>query len=264
MKLLDLNAFRSLSAKVNSPYVYITLTDVIDALHFDDESKLKVGNDMFEFYDTYHPFYPDGEDYCRLTLNGKEVFFSDKPHKHEEWMNTEATRLYVWLETYFEQEGGNTMPTPKPVVNFDRSAYSVSQIKELGLALGLPEDEIVLAVLRNSKTMYGKETVINMLFEISISVHTDDTGYEYTPDQLICDIVKKAGTPTFSGTVLQSIIKDIWTNVSPTLHQYPKGHALIKSLIIELNKELCGKNATGVKQVRELVKLKSLELYSQF
>ena len=32
----------------------------------------------------------------------------------------------------------------------------------------------------------------------------------------------------------------------------------------KINKELCGKNATGVKQVRELVKMKSLELYSQF
>ena len=112
--------------------------------------------------------------------------------------------------------------------------------------------------------MLGKELVVDTLYQIAISVNTDETGSVYTPDQLIADIVKKCKTPTFSGTVLQSTIKEIWTAVSPTLHQYPKGHALIKALIVEINKQLCGKNATGVKQVRELVKMKSLELYSQF
>lgn len=262
MSMLNLTDFSALRAKVDSDYVYITLNDVIDSLHFDVENKLKIGNDLFIFEDHYHPFYPDDNDYCRLLLNGKEVFFSDKPHKHEEWMNKDATRLYYFFDNYFKN--GDCIVDTKPVVLFDRAAYSVKQAHELGLSLGLPDQELVTSLINIKKTMIGKEQLIETLFQISISVYTDDTGSVYTPDQLIADIVKKVGVPTFSGAALQSVIKDIWAAVSPTLHQYPKGHALIKTLIIELNKELCGKNATGVKQVRELVKMKSLELYSQF
>ena len=145
-----------------------------------------------------------------------------------------------------------------------KSSFSKKDVRAIAVELNVNATELELALADINKTMIGKEQVLDTLYHIAISTHTDDTGYEYTPDQLICDIVKKAGTPTFSGTVLQSILKDVWTNVSPTLHQYPKGHSLIKALIVEINKELCGKNATGVKQVRELVKFKSLELYSQF
>lgn len=261
MSMLNLTDFSALRAKVDSDYVYITLNDVIDSLHFDVENKLKVGGDLFTFEDHYDPFYPDDNDYYRLLLNGKEVFFSDKPHKHEEWMNKDATRLYYLFDNYFKN--GGRIVDAKPIV-FDRAAYSVKQAHELGLSLGLPEQELLTNLISIKKTMIGKEQLIETLFRISITVHTDDTGCEYTPDQLICDIVKKCKTPTFSGAALQSVIKDIWAAVSPTLHQYPKGHALIKALIVEINRELCCKNATGVKQVRELVKLKALELYSQF
>ena len=145
-----------------------------------------------------------------------------------------------------------------------KTSFSKKDVRAIAVELNVNATELELALADINKTMLGKELVVDTLYHIAISTNTDETGYEYTPDQLICDIVKKAGTPTFSGTALQSIIKDVWANVSPTLHQYPKGHALIKALIIHLNKELCSKNATGVKQVRELVKLKSLELYSQF
>ena len=145
-----------------------------------------------------------------------------------------------------------------------KSSFSKKDVRLIAVELNIDATELELALASINKTMLGKELVVDTLYQIAISVNTDETGSVYTPDQLIADIVKKAGTPTFSGTVLQSIVKDVWANVSPTLHQYPKGHALIKALIIHLNKELCGKNATGVKQVRETVKLKSLELYSQF
>ena len=145
-----------------------------------------------------------------------------------------------------------------------KSSFSKKDVRLIAVELNIDATELELALADINKTMLGKELVVDTLYQIAISVNTDETGSLYTPDQLIADIVKKCSTPTFSGAVLQAVIKDVWANVSPMLHQYPKGHALIKALIIHLNKELCGKNATGVKQVRELVKLKSLELYSQF
>ena len=145
-----------------------------------------------------------------------------------------------------------------------KSSFSKKDVRLIAVELNIDATELELALADINKTMLGKELVVDTLYQIAISVNTDETGSVYTPDQLIADIVKKCKTPTFSGTVLQSTIKEIWTAVSPTLHQYPQGHALIKALIVEINKELCGKNATGVKQVRELVKMKSLELYSQF
>lgn len=145
-----------------------------------------------------------------------------------------------------------------------KSSFLEKDVRAIAVELNVNATELELALADINKTMLGKELVVDTLYQIAISVNTDETGSVYTPDQLIADIVKKCSTPTFSGAVLQAVIKDVWANVSPMLHQYPKGHALIKALIVEINKELCGKNATGVKQVRELVKLKSLELYSQF
>ena len=145
-----------------------------------------------------------------------------------------------------------------------KSSFSKKDVRLIAVEINIDTTELELALASINKTMLGKELVVDTLYLIAISVNTYETGSVYTPDQLIADIVKKCKTPTFSGAVLQVVIKEIWTAVSPTLHQYPKGHALIKALIVEINKELCGKNATGVKQVRELVKMKSLELYSQF
>lgn len=145
-----------------------------------------------------------------------------------------------------------------------KSSFSKKDVRAIAVELNVNATELELALADINKTMLGKELVVDTLYQIAISVNTDETGSVYTPDQLIADIVKKCSTPTFSGAVLQAVIKDVWANVSPMLHQYPKGHALIKALIVEINKELCSKNATGVKQVRELVKMKSLELYSQF
>ena len=145
-----------------------------------------------------------------------------------------------------------------------KSSFFKKDVRAIAVELNVNATELELALADINKTMLGKELVVDTLYQIAISVNTDETGSVYTPDQLIADIVKKCSTPTFSGAVLQAVIKDVWANVSPMLHQYPKGHALIKALIVEINKELCGKNATGVKQVRELVKMKSLELYSQF
>ena len=145
-----------------------------------------------------------------------------------------------------------------------KTSFSKKDVRAIAVELNVNATELELALADINKTMLGKELVVDTLYQIAISVNTDETGSVYTPDQLIADIVKKCSTPTFSGAVLQAVIKDVWANVSPMLHQYPKGHALIKALIVEINKELCGKNATGVKQVRELVKMKSLELYSQF
>ena len=92
--------------------------------------------------------------------------------------------------------------------------------------------------------------------------YQDDTGMDYTVDQLLVDLENKLGL-TFKPEVLTETLKEIWSNVSSTLHQYPKGHKLIKTIIIELNRVFTGKTVVGIKQVREAVYLTALQTYME-
>lgn len=144
-----------------------------------------------------------------------------------------------------------------------KSSFSKKDVKGLVAGLNLPAVDVELALASVSKTMIGREDVIDLLLNVAIGVHSDDTGLIMTPDLLIYHINKKVGKPTFTGVVLVEVIKDIWTSIASTLHQYPAGHKMVKTLISELVQRYGKATSTGVKQVREFIKIRALELYAE-
>lgn len=144
---------------------------------------------------------------------------------------------------------------------FTKTSFSKREIGDLVDMIKLPRKDVGLELVKISKTMLGREQVLDILLDVSISVYMEDTGYAYTPDMLLKDIVEYSCTPTFSGPALKESLRQIWGNVAPLLKEHPKGHKLIKEILITLAQELGSKNSTGVKQVRELLKLSALEEY---
>lgn len=147
-------------------------------------------------------------------------------------------------------------------LNLTKTSFSKKDIKANLVALNINEQEISLALNKINKTMIGKAEAVTIMVHTCISYYQDDTGLDYTVDQLLVDLENKLGL-TFKPEVLTETLKEIWSNVSSTLHQYPKGHKLIKAIIIELNRTFAGKTVVGIKQVREAVYTASLEAYME-
>lgn len=145
----------------------------------------------------------------------------------------------------------------------NRASYSVKQVQAISLELGLDKDELDRQIISLNKTMIGKEGVVDLLLQVSITIYADELGV-YSPDQLIRDLEKHLLTPTYNGAKLSEVLKYVWKNVSPVLHTHPKGHKFIKELIVHTQKELGSKISTGNKQMRTCVKMKALELFKDF
>lgn len=254
----------------------ISLDDLIETLPFGLVSETVNGYDvsrhlslrvgMSSYIDMYYS-YEDREmedDYSFVDkTSGREFFSTEKTGR----LSVENTQLLCvrFIDSIFPFLKEAVMATyaPQPVVSslLTQSSYSCKKIGEIAQAMKLPHKDVVIELSRICKTMIGREQVIDILLDVSISVYMEDTGYQYTPDMLLKDIVEYMSTPTFSGPSLKQALRQIWDNVAPTLKEHPKGHRLIKEILITLAQELGSKNSTGVKQVRELLKLSALEEY---
>lgn len=147
-------------------------------------------------------------------------------------------------------------------LNLTKTSFSKKDIKANLVALNINEQEISLALNKINKTMIGKAEAVTIIVHTCISYYQDDTGLDYTVDQLLVDLEAKLGK-TFTFEVFNTVLREIWTAVHATLEQYPKGHTLIKSVLKALNKEFYGKTTMGIKQVREAVYIATLEAYME-
>lgn len=152
----------------------------------------------------------------------------------------EDLQLYI---NVVKQE--NTMTT----LNLEKTSFTKKEIRANLEALKVCESEIILTLDAVKKTMLGKSEAMKIMLHACVTVHADDTGLVYTPDQLIVDLEKKLGK-TYTSEAMDFVLKEIWTAVALTLNQYPKGHKLIKDIIVGLHKEFKGKSVVGIAQVR--------------
>lgn len=141
-----------------------------------------------------------------------------------------------------------------------KTSFSKKDITAILNSLNIYEPEVKQALSNITKTMVGKKEVLSLVTHTCISFYGDDTGLDFTVDQLLVDVEKHLGK-TFTYVVLNSALKEIWGSVAPTLHQYPKGHALMKIVIIELSKKFDGKQVVGIAQVREALNEIAIEAY---
>lgn len=254
----------------------IGLDDLIETLPFGLVSETVNGYDvsrhlslrvgMSSYIDMYYS-YEDREmedDYSFVDkTSGREFFSTEKTGR----LNVANTQLlcvrFIDSITPFLKETIMSNYAPQLVVSslLNSSSYSCKKVLEIAEAMKLPRKDVLIELVRICKTMIGREQVIDILLDVSISVYMEDTGYQYTPDMLLKDIVEYMSTPTFSGPALKQALRQIWGNAAPLLKEHPKGHRLIKEILITLAQELGSKNSTGVKQVRELLKLSALEEY---
>lgn len=151
----------------------------------------------------------------------------------------------------------NTVVSP---FNLDKKSFSKKEILVVLDTLKVDSVETDLSLSSIKKTMIGKKEALTVIVNTCITVYQDDTGMVYTVDQLLVDLDKRLGK-TFTAEVFNTVLKDIWGAVSSSLHMYPKGHKLIKDVVIALNKEFAYKKVVGIAQVREVVLLASVEAY---
>lgn len=220
--------------------------------------KLDIGSHYIEYHYTWDA--QDYEDDHSIFVNKSKKFAygAEKTTKGSiKHLYEDALRFIAFITPYLNVSQETVMSN----LNLTNTSFGKKDIKANLLALHINEQEVELALKTINKNMVGRKEVLTILLHTCISHYSDDTGLEYTVDQLLADVEKRVGK-TFTCEVLNTVLKDIWGNVAPTLHQYPKGHALIKIILIELNKQFTGKNTVGIAQVREAIQLAALEAYS--
>lgn len=220
--------------------------------------KLDIGSHYIEYHYTW-----DGREYeddhsIYVNKSTKFAYGAEKTTKGSiKHLLEDATCFITFITPYLNVSQETVMNN----LNLTQTSFSKKDIKANLLALHINEQEVELALKTINKNMVGRKEVLTILLHTCISYYADYTGLEYTVDQLLSDVEKRVGK-TFTCIVLNTVLKDIWGNVAPTLHQFPKGHALIKIILIELNKQFTGKNTVGIAQVREAIQLAALEAYS--
>ena len=221
--------------------------------------KLDTGSHYIEYHYTWDA--QDYEDDHSIYINKSKKFAygAEKTNKGSiKHLYNDVLRFIAFITPYLNASQETIMSN----LNLTKTSFSKKDIKANLVALNINEQEISLALNKINKTMIGKAEAVTIMVHTCISYYQDDTGLDYTVDQLLVDLENKLGL-TFKPEVLTETLKEIWSSVSSTLHQYPKGHKLIKAIIIELNRTFAGKTVVGIKQVREAVYIASLEAYME-
>lgn len=221
--------------------------------------KLDTGSHYIEYHYTWDA--QDYEDDHSIYINKSKKFAygAEKTNKGSiKHLYNDVLRFIAFITPYLNVSQETIMSN----LNLTKTSFSKKDIKANLLALNINEQEVELALNKINKTMIGKAEAFPIMVHTCITYYQDDTGMEYTVDQLLVDLESKLGV-TFKPEVLTEVLKDIWSNVSSTLHQYPKGHKLIKSIIVELNRMFSGKTVVGIKQVREAIYTVSLQGYEE-
>lgn len=221
--------------------------------------KLDTGSHYIEYHYTWDA--QDYEDDHSIFVNKskKIAYGAEKTNKGSiKHLYNDVLRFIAFITPYLNVSQETIMNG----LNLTKTSFSKKDIKANLLALNINEQEVELALNKINKTMIGKAEAVTIMLHTCVSYYQDDTGLEYTVDQLLVDLENKLGK-TFTSEVLNLALKDIWSSVSSTLHQYPKGHKLIKSIVIDLNKVFTGKNVVGIKQVRETIMESALVAYME-
>ena len=220
--------------------------------------KLDLGSHYLEYHYTWDA--QDYEDDHSIYVNKSKKFAygAEKTTRGSiKHLYDDALRFIAFITPYLNASQETVMSN----LNLTKTSFSKKDIKANLLALNINEQEVELALNKINKTMIGKAEALPIIVHTCISYYQDETGMDYTVDQLLVDLENKLGL-TFKPEVLTETLKEIWSNVSSTLHQHPKGHKLIKAIIVELNRTFAGKTVVGIKQVRETVYLTTIQAYS--
>lgn len=220
--------------------------------------KLNLGSHYLEYHYTWDA--QDYEDDHSIYVNKAKKFAygAEKTTRGSiKHLYDDALRFIAFITPYLNVSQETIMSN----LNLTKTSFSKKDIKANLLALNINEQEVELALNKITKTMIGKAEALPIMVHTCITYYQDETGMDYIPDQLLADLEKRLGK-TFTPEIFNIALKDIWGNVSTTLHQYPKGHKLIKDIVIELNRVFTGKSVVGINQVRETVYLASIQAYS--
>lgn len=237
---------------------FICIKDVDDGLFIRQTYKLDTGAHYIEYQYTWDS--QDCEDDHSIYVNKAKKFAygAEKTNRsHSRYVYQDVVRFLAFIKPYLNVSQETIMSN----LNLTKTSFSKKDIKANLLALNINEQEVELALNKITKTMIGKAEALPIMVHTCITYYQDETGMDYTPDQLLADLEKRLGK-TFTPEIFNIALKDIWGNVSTTLHQYPKGHKLIKDIVIELNRVFTGKSVVGINQVRETVYLASIQAYS--
>lgn len=237
---------------------FICIKDVDDGLFIRQTYKLDTGSHYIEYQYTWDS--QDCEDDHSIYVNKAKKFAygAEKTNRsHSRYVYQDVIRFLAFIKPYLNASQETIMSN----LNLTKTSFSKKDIKANLLALNINEQEIELALNKINKTMIGKAEALPIIVHTCISYYQDETGMDYTVDQLLVDLENKLGL-TFKPEVLTETLKEIWSSVSSTLHQHPKGHKLIKAIIVELNRTFAGKTVVGIKQVRETVYLTTIQAYS--
>ena len=222
--------------------------------------KLDTGSHYIEYHYTWD--VQDYEDDHSIYVNKSKKFAycAEKTTRGSiKHLYDDALRFIAFITPYLNVSQKETIMSN---LNLTKTSFSKKDIKANLLALNINEQEVELALNKINKTMIGKVETLTVMVHTCITYYQDDTGLEYTVDQLLVDLENKLGK-TFTSDVFNTALKEIWSAVASTLHQYPKGHKLIKTVITKLNSTFTGKTVVGIKQVRETVYVVALEAYEE-
>lgn len=221
--------------------------------------KLDTGSHYIEYHYTWDA--QDYEDDHSIFINKSKKFAygAEKTNKGSiKHLYDDALRFIAFITPYLKASQETIMSN----LNLTKTSLSKKDIKANLLALNINEQEVELALNKINKTMIGKTEAFTIMLHTCITYYQDDTGMDYTVDQLLVDLEKKLGK-TFTFEVFNTVLRDIWTSVHSTLEQHPKGYNVIKYILKVLNQEYRGKTVIGIKQVRESVYLHSLKAYEE-
>lgn len=221
--------------------------------------KLDTGSHYIEYHYTWDA--QDYEDDHSIFINKSKKFAygAEKTNKGSiKHLYDDALRFIAFITPYLKASQETIMSN----LNLTKTSFSKKDIKANLLALNINEQEVELALNKINKTMIGKTEAFTIMLHTCITYYQDDTGMNYTVDQLLVDLEKKLGK-TFTFEVFNTVLRDIWTSVHSTLEQHPKGYNVIKYILKVLNQEYRGKTVIGIKQVRESVYLHSLKAYEE-
>lgn len=221
--------------------------------------KLDTGSHYIEYHYTWDA--QDYEDDHSIYINKAKKFAygAEKTNKGSiKHLYNDVLRFIAFITPYLNASQETIMSG----LNLTQTSFSKKDIKANLLALNINEQEVELALNKINKTMIGKAEAFPIMVHTCITYYQDDTGMDYTIDQLLVDLENKLGK-TFTFEVFNTVLREIWTAVHATLEQYPKGHTVIKYILKVLNQEFRGRTVIGIKQVRESVYLHSLQAYME-
>lgn len=164
---------------------------------------IKIGNTTFTYFYSYDP--ADCEDFHRLTLNGKDVFFADKSCRHSLRMHEDALRLNKFLLQY----GTSATPVVNLVLEEILEGFAFKGHKRifLGESLEYRKSTSEHSLIYQDKTLWSSSVITQESLE-ELEKTLKDLFHFIQPKQEKPQM--KAATPNFFSTtnVSNNKVKD--------------------------------------------------------